>query len=185
MNKIALFLPLAFAFLLSSGCAIFQKNDVKEWPTEADNIGLRVGEVAPNIDLDDPEGFNRQLKDMRGKVVLVDFWASWCAPCRAENPMIVHAYRQFKDVQFKNGSGFEVFSVSLDKTKDRWVNAIEKDGLAWPNHVSDLDGMNSYVVLLYELSSIPSSWLIDGDGVILAVNPEPRDLTDILNNYER
>jgi thiol-disulfide isomerase/thioredoxin len=127
-----------------------------------------VGMVAPNITLPDPNGKERSLEDLRGKVVLVDFWASWCRPCRAENPRIVELYNQF------NGKGFEIFSVSLDGTqrqpnaKDAWVNAIKDDGLIWDNHVSDLQGWNASATRIYGFQSIPFTLLLDREGKILA-----------------
>lgn len=118
----------------------------------------------PDIALNDPNGKERALSDLRGKVVLVDFWASWCGPCRRENPNVVRAYNEYKD------RGFEVFSVSLDKTTEKWQRAIEQDGLIWPNHISDLKGWNSIVTDIYGISSIPHAILIDQQGTVVATH---------------
>jgi thiol-disulfide isomerase/thioredoxin len=98
--------------------------------------------------------------------VLVDFWASWCGPCRGENPNVVKAYNKYKD----KGKGFTVFSVSLDDDKDRWVKAIAADGLAWPNHVSDLQKWNNAAAAAYGVQSIPASFLLDPSGKIIGKN---------------
>jgi len=121
-----------------------------------------IGQLAPEIDLPNPEGKNIALSSLKGKVVLIDFWASWCGPCRRENPNVVKAYQKYKD------KGFDVYSVSLDKDKSSWVDAIKKDGLVWPNHVSDLAFWSSSVVPQYGFSGIPFTVLIDREGKIVA-----------------
>lgn len=118
--------------------------------------------VAPEIAKNDPEGNTRKLSDLKGKYVLVDFWASWCGPCRVENPNVVKLYDKYKD---KN---FEIFSVSLDQEKNRWVKAIEADGLKWDNHVSDLKGWQSDVVQSYKFQGIPHTVLLNPEGEIIA-----------------
>jgi peroxiredoxin len=122
-----------------------------------------TGNMAPDFTLPDPSGKNVSLSSFRGKYVLVDFWASWCGPCRQENPNVVDAYQQFKS---KN---FTILGVSLDKTKDAWIEAIEKDGLDW-THVSDLKFWESSVVPLYQIEGIPFNVLLDPDGKIIASN---------------
>lgn len=125
---------------------------------------VMVGMEAPNIVMTDTAGVVRSLSDLRGKVVLIDFWASWCGPCRMENPNVVRVYQKYHD------KGFEIFSVSLDKDRDKWVAAIKKDNLFWPNHVSDLKYWSSAAGRLYGISSIPATVLIDRDGKVLARN---------------
>lgn len=122
------------------------------------------GMEAPEVALNDPNGKLRRLSDLRGKVVLLDFWASWCGPCRKENPNVVNLYKKY------HTQGFEVFSVSLDNNKDRWTKAIMDDGLIWENHVSDLRGWSSAGSKPYGISSIPATVLIDKEGKIVARN---------------
>ncbi|MDC1194201.1 MAG: TlpA disulfide reductase family protein [Crocinitomicaceae bacterium] len=122
-------------------------------------------EQAPEIELTGVNGELIKLSSLRGKMVLVDFWASWCRPCRVENPHVVEAYLEFKDEKFENGKGFEVFSVSLDRSEAPWKQAISDDGLLWLSHVIDLKGTASQ---LYQVKSIPSAFLIDGKGNIIA-----------------
>ncbi|MGF6926359.1 peroxiredoxin [Chitinophaga sp. W2I13] len=124
---------------------------------------VKVGQVAPDFTLPDPSGKMISLSSFRGKYVLVDFWASWCGPCRQENPNVVKAYQQYK------GKNFTILGVSLDKTKDKWQEAIKADGLAW-NHVSDLKFWDSAVVPLYGLNAIPTNFLLDPQGKVIASN---------------
>jgi len=131
--------------------------------------GAHIGDRAPEIVLENPTGEKIPLSSLRGKIVLIDFWAAWCPPCRRENPNLVRLYRQYKDQEFVNGSGFTVYSVSLDKKKENWIAAIETDSLVWDSHVSDLKGRQSAPAVEYEVRSIPLNFLIDGDGIILAV----------------
>ena len=126
--------------------------------------GPAIGQKAPELAFQNPEGKTLKLSDLKGKVVLIDFWASWCRPCRMENPNVVKAYNKYHE------KGFEIFSVSLDKDKASWVNAIKQDGLVWANHVSDLLYWQSQAAQIYGVRSIPATFLIGKDGKIIAKN---------------
>jgi thiol-disulfide isomerase/thioredoxin len=121
-----------------------------------------IGALAPDIALMDPEGNIRKLSSLKGKVVLIDFWASWCGPCRKENPNVVAVYQKYHDL------GFEIYSVSLDKDRESWLKAIAKDNLLWPDHVSDLKYWKSEGAAAYGVTSIPYTVLIDKKGKIVA-----------------
>jgi len=118
---------------------------------------------APEIALKNPDGKEMRLSDLKGKVVLVDFWASWCGPCRQENPNVVRMYKELKS------KGFEVFSVSLDQDPSAWKGAIKKDGLIWPNHVSDLQGWQTPLVQAYGFNAIPYTVVVNRQGNIVGV----------------
>ena len=124
---------------------------------------ISIGAVAPDFTMNDQNGNPVTLSSLRGKYLLIDFWASWCVPCRQENPNIVTAYAKYKD------KGFEILGVSLDQTKDAWLKAIADDNLGWL-HVSDLRYWQNAVARLYEVNSIPLSLLLDKDGKIIARN---------------
>jgi len=144
---------------------------------------IKIGQAAPNISLPGPDGKVHALSSLKGKVVLLDFWASWCGPCRRENPHVVDVYNKYKD------KGFEIFSVSLDGAdprmnmsaeqmeqrskdgKEKWKAAIQADGLIWENHVSDLKHWGSEPAGIYGVSSIPKTFLIGRDGNVIAINP--------------
>lgn len=122
---------------------------------------LMIGGVAPDIKLNGPDGKPVSLSSLRGKVVLIDFWASWCGPCRRENPNVVKMYQKYKD------QGFEIFGVSLDNDANRWKGAIQTDGLTW-FHGSDLMGWKSKPAQMYQVHSIPATFLLDKQGKIIA-----------------
>lgn len=131
---------------------------------------------APEITMNNREDVATNLSSLRGKVVLIDFWASWCGPCRKENPNVVGLYQKYHD------KGFEVFSVSLDRSKEPWLKAIQDDGLVWPNHVSDLKGWQNAAAQLYGVTSIPHTVLVGRDGKIIARQLRGEDLGNKLKS---
>lgn len=139
----------------------------QHWLTQEIDIRLQnaiiVGSVAPEIELKGVNGETIKLSDLKGKYVLIDFWASWCGPCRMESPTLVKAYNQYKN---KN---FAILSISLDNNKDKWVAAIQADGLNWPWHGSSLMRWNCPVARSYSVSSIPHSLLVDPQGKVIAM----------------
>lgn len=135
---------------------------------------LGPGNEVPEIALPNPKGDTLRLSDYKGKVVLLDFWAAWCRPCRLENPNVVKMYEKYKD------QGFEVFSVSLDKTQAAWEGAIEQDGLVWDGHVSDLAGWTSVAAKAYKVNSIPYTILLDKEGKVIGTNLRGQQLAQTL-----
>lgn len=129
-----------------------------------------IGALAPDFTMNDPEGKPIALSSLKGKVVLIDFWASWCGPCRKENPNVVKLYQKY------HGKGFEILGVSLDRSKDEWMKAIKDDQLSWL-HVSDLQYWQNAAARLYSVNAIPQSFLLDKDGKIIAkgLNSEQLD----------
>ena len=145
---------------------------------------VKVGDMAPEIVMSSPDGEVLRLSQLKGKVILLDFWASWCRPCRLDNPHVRHAYHTFKDKVFTNGDGFAVFSVSLDRQGggDAWKGAIGKDSLDWKWHVGAVvDGDNS-AAQEYGVKFIPTNVVIDGSGKIIAMDLHGPALDQLLES---
>jgi peroxiredoxin len=157
-------------FIFIDSVTSLYRNDFSEHPLASSFIDrvdamrkLAIGAEAPDIKLPTPDGDMLSLSSLRGNYVLVDFWAAWCRPCRAENPNVVRMYNEYKD---KN---FEILGVSLDRDRTAWLKAIEDDGLTW-KHVSDLQYFNSEAARIYQINAIPATYLIGPDGTILDKN---------------
>ena len=130
-------------------------------------------DIAPEISLLSPKGKTLKLSSLRGKMVLIDFWASWCGPCRKESPNVVEAFQKYHTKEFKDAKGFEVFSVSLDRDQEAWKQAILTDHLSWKYHVLDLEGL---AAANYQVATIPNAFLVNGAGEIIARGEELRGL---------
>ena len=144
--------------------------------------GLHIGNILPDMTLNDVNDQPMNIEALRGNIVFVDFWASWCAPCRRENPVVAETYHYFADKTFRDAEGFKIFSISLDKNKEDWIEAIADDKLNWEEHVSDLHGWRSQAAKKYNVRAIPMNYLIDQNGVIIAKNLRGEQLKATLEN---
>lgn len=166
--------PLLLAALLTAGLSA---------QAQYENTTIQIGKPAPSLELENPEGKKISLEDVHKKrLVLIDFWASWCGPCRIANPGLVAVYEKYKDKKYKGGrKGFTILSVSLDQKKESWLKAIEKDKLVWPYHVSDLKAWNSEAAALYGIQYIPQAFLIDEEGIVIGKFQSAAQIEQALN----
>lgn len=132
---------------------------------------VKVGQAAPDIALPGMDGKIIKLSDLKGKVVLIDFWASWCGPCRKNNPKLVKVYKAYQD------KGFEILGVSVDEHANYWKQAIAQDKLTW-TQVIDSRQNEQNIIITYGVNIIPTSFLVDKEGIVRAINPEGRSLEE-------
>jgi thiol-disulfide isomerase/thioredoxin len=171
---------LKIALLVAVALVVISFKEKESAPT----VGIEVGNTAPEIALPGLNGDTIKLSSTRGKYVLVDFWASWCGPCRRFNPTLVKLYRTYKDSLYTNASGFTIYSVALERqnASDAWKNAIAKDSLEWGNHVTDFQYWYGATARMYMIDAIPANLLLDEKGVIVAKNISEHALKQYLSS---
>jgi len=181
MNKrITLLVPILIVFGLAIAFSFSSRPGANSIRTQ----GPKIGEMAPNISLADANGNIYSLSSLKGKIVLVDFWASWCRPCREENPNLVRTFEKYHNARFQNAREFTIYSVSLDDNTENWQKAIEKDNLKWGFHVSDLMRWDSPAAAAYGVETIPSNFLLDETGKVVAINLRGKALDDALKGLQ-
>ena len=138
------------------------------------------GEKPPTFTADLVDGSSFDLEDMKGHYVLLDFWGSWCAPCRRENPAIVALHNEFSGQQYTDATGFEVVSIAIERNENRWKSAITKDKLDWKYHIAQLERFDSPIAQLYGVKEIPTKYLLGPGGDIISVNASPAEIASYL-----
>jgi peroxiredoxin len=151
---------------------------------KSNNGGLKTGTMAPEFNIKDVNGTDIKLSDYKGKIVLIDFWASWCKQCRIESPKLVKAYQKYHTMKFENGDGFEIISVSLDDEAADWKMAITEDGYTWAN-VSEGKKWEAEIAKSYMVTSLPTNYLLDGNGKIIEKDLRGNMLDAVLSTIKK
>ncbi|MBR9919836.1 MAG: TlpA family protein disulfide reductase [Bacteroidetes bacterium] len=143
------------------------------------------GDTVPAFGASLIDGSDFELRQFQGQYVLLDFWASWCGPCRKENPEIVKLYRDFESARFKDADGFKIVSIAVEKREESWKAAIQKDGLYWPWHILDVAEstrfIDSPIAQQFQVREVPTKFLLNPDGKIIAVNPKTEEIRALLD----
>ena len=181
LTKLLIFSVFAIGVLLS--VFAFTNNGKNE--ADEPKTGINIGDIAPEIALNNQDGKVTTLSSLRGKYVVVDFWASWCAPCRKMNPSLVNNYKKYATKKFENGEGLAIYSVSLDQEKAPWLAAIAADHLEWQDHVCEFSGWRSATASQFGIEYIPANLILDGKGKILARNLQDDELSKFLSSKEK
>ena len=175
-KQIILLVIISLSFLFTSGLLAQKKENLE---------GIEVGMMAPDIELPNIDGEDIKLAQLRGKIVLINFWAAWCAPCRKKAPALREILNTYKNTEFDDGeTGFEIFSVSLDKNEISWKNSVAKDSIGDFVNVGDMKAWKSQAAIDYSIKKIPTSILVDGKGKIIAINLKTKDLSKKLKRLE-
>ncbi len=141
-----------------------------------------TGDQAAEIQGQLQDGTPFSLKDLQGKYVLIDFWGSWCGPCRQSHPSLVNLYTQYHDQTFKDADGFEIVSIGLDRSQTNWQNAIRQDGLTWPFQIIEPAGFDSQTAKSYTVKQLPTKFLINPKGILMAVDPSISEVDKLLKS---
>lgn len=143
------------------------------------------GEIAPEFQHQLINGDDFRLSELQGHYVLLDFWGSWCGPCRRENPELVALYNKFHDAQFKDAKSFEIVSIAVETSEARWKKAIQQDGLIWPYHIAEMQRFKSPIVSAYGVKEIPTKYFINPSGEIISTNASVNTIEEYLTEKSK